>query len=250
MKWLSGKVIGNKQWAPGLFSLSFEAPLIDFIPGQFVQVCLDTNLKLFRPYSLLNAPSEPIYEIYYTLVKEGLLTPPLASLSRNDTVWISEKAHGRFILDEIDDADVLWCIATGTGLGPFLSMLKTSPPWHRFKKIVLIHSVRLSNELTHQDVISALKEKHAHQFHSLNIVTRERALNAFNDRVPSLLQSGALEQHLGLSIRADNAQVMLCGNPAMVNDVTKCLTQRGLKVNHHQEKGHITSENYWKNPLI
>jgi len=249
MKWIVGKVVEQKQWAPGLFSLYFEAPLINFIPGQFVQVCFDTQLKLFRPYSLLNAPHDSRYEIYFTLVKEGHLTPQLASLAKDETIWISEKAHGRFVLDEIDNADTLWCFATGTGIGPYLSILKTSIPWQKFKKIVLIHSVRYSNELTHQNVIQSFATQFANQFVSISVVTREKTLNTLNERIPLLLESNVLENHVGSKISAHNSQVMLCGNPAMVNDVTQYLTQRGLKVNHHNDKGHITTENYWKNPM-
>ncbi|MGD9591725.1 MAG: ferredoxin--NADP reductase, partial [Candidatus Berkiella sp.] len=186
------------------------------------------------------------YEIYYTLVKGGGLTSQLATVNVNDTVWISEKAHGRFVLDEIDSAHSLWLFATGTGLGPFLSMLKTRAPWQKYKKIILVHSVRFNAELTHQHLINEIVAQYPLQFQTISIVTREKTIGAFNERIPKLLQNGALEEQIGASIQASNAQVMLCGNPAMVQEVTQSLAQRGLKVSHHKDKGHISFENYWK----
>ncbi len=247
MKWLAGKVIEQKEWSAGLYSLTIQAPQIAFIPGQFIQVSLERDQKLFRPYSLLNAPDEPYYEIYYTLLKQGKLTPQLATLSENSPIWISEKAFGRFTLAEVQKAEFLWCFATGTGLGAFLSMLKTKDPWQKFNKIVLVHSVRYKSELTHLDLREKWEKQYKNRFHWVNIVTREQADDAFVQRIPVLLENSALEKQLGMTITNENAQVMLCGNPEMVNQVTLALTQRGLSLHHAKAPGQITVENYWKN---
>jgi len=248
MKWIQGKVVGQTEWAPGLFSLFIEIAAFDFLAGQFIQVSMDEEQKLFRPYSLLNAPAENVLEIYYTLVKHGALTPKLATLSPNDKVWVSAKASGRFVLNEVDSADILWCFATGTGLGPFISILKTKTPWERYRKIVLAHSVRYINELTHQLQVESWLENHSTKFHWCPIVTREPSKHARQLRITALLQNGELEAAIGVSLDKTNSQVMLCGNPSMVLDVTSSLTQRGLKTSHPKDKGQITIENYWKQP--
>ncbi len=246
MKWIQGKVVGQTEWAPGLFSLMIEAPAFDFIPGQFVQLSLDEGQKLFRPYSLLNTPDDNVIEIYYSLVKNGALSPRLTALSLNDKIWLSAKASGRFVLNEVQNADVLWCFATGTGLGPFISILKTKAVWERFSKVVLAHSVRYINELTHQLLIETWQENYATQFHWCPFVSREPCAHARHARITSHLENKALEQSLGIDLNKTNSQVMLCGNPAMVLDATQILTQRGLEMNHVNVKGQITIENYWK----
>ncbi|MBS0286413.1 MAG: ferredoxin--NADP reductase [Proteobacteria bacterium] len=248
MKWLQGKVIGQTEWHPGLFSIFIEAPPISFQAGQFVQLSLNSQEKHFRPYSLLNAPDDPVIEIYYTLVKQGLFTPALASLSTNSPIWVSAKASGRFVLDEVSQSNNLWCFATGTGLGPFLSILKTSEPWQRFKKIILVHSVRYHHELTHQSFIESWQEKYPEQFRWCGVVTREQVAHTLNNRIPMLLQTRELENTVACELSLQDA-VMLCGNPSMVSDVTQILLQRGMRLNQAKEKGQITIESYWKNKI-
>ncbi len=245
MKWVEGKVVELKEWAPGLYSLYIEAPILPFVAGQFTQIKSSPQASLFRPYSLLNSPSETLIEFYFTLVNQGELTPFLAKLSPNDKIWVAEKASGRFVISEVPDAKILWLFATGTGLGAFLSMLKTKTPWERFEHIVLTHSVRYTNELTHQLIIETWQEQYPN-FHWIPVVTREQSSHALRQRLPQLLSEGRIEEHAKLQLTKDNSQVMLCGNPAMIAQMTELLIQRSLLVNHVKNKGHITVENYWK----
>lgn len=250
MKWIEGRIRGQNEWAPGLYSLFVEAPILPFIAGQFIQMSLDDLAvpKLFRPYSLVNAPNDPLLEFYYTLVKHGELTPSLPKLSVGDSVSIAQRAHGRFILSEVPEAKILWMIASGTGLGPFLSILKTKEPWSRFEKIVLVHSVRYTNELTHQALIEMWKEQHARQFSWLPIVTREPALHTQRERITTLLLSGKLEALTRLTLSERTSQVMLCGNPGMIDEMISLLLKKEMTINRLKQKGHITLENYWKQP--
>ncbi|MBN9286385.1 MAG: hypothetical protein BGO43_12530 [Gammaproteobacteria bacterium 39-13] len=247
MKWVEGKICGQHEWAPGLYSLFVQASILPFEAGQFIQISLDApTYKLFRPYSLVNAPDDPTLEFYYTLVKAGELTPFLPQLSIGDSIGIAERAHGRFVLSDVPEAKILWLIATGTGLGPFLSLLKTKEPWSRFEKIVLVHSVRYSNELTHQALIEMWQEQYPQQFLWVPLVTRENAVHAHRERVTTLLLSGNLEALTQLTLSALTSQVMLCGNPEMIDEVVALLLKRGLTINRIKQKGQITLENYWK----
>ena len=248
MKWIEGKVIGQNEWAPGLYSVFIEAPILPFVAGQFTQIKADATQNLFRPYSFLNSPSDPMLEFYFTLVNQGELTPQLAALSPNDKIWVAEKASGRFVLSEVPDAQILWLFATGTGLGVFLSLLKTNTPWDRFEHIVLVHSVRYTNELTHQLLIETWQEQYPEQFHWVPVVTRDQSPHVFHQRIPQLVQDGALEAATKLTLSIATSQVMLCGNPAMVSDVAQQLSQRDFQINHAKKKGHIHVENYWKLP--
>lgn len=247
MRWVEGKICGQNEWAPGLYSLFVEAPIQSFVAGQFIQISLNApSYRLFRPYSLVNAPHDPVIELYYTLVKSGIFTPLLPQLNLGDRVSVAQKASGRFILSQVPSAQTLWLFASGTGLGPFLSMLKTKEPWSRFEHVVLVHSVRYANELTHQNLIEAWQEQYPEQFHWVAIVTRESIEHAQSKRMTELLQTGELEALTQLTLSAITSQIMLCGNPAMIDDMMELLLKRNLKINHLQQEGQITVENYWK----
>jgi ferredoxin--NADP+ reductase len=136
-------------------------------------------------------------------------------------------------------------LSTGTALGPFLAMLKTDEPWDRFEKIVLAHAVRTAEELTYQDTIRKLLAVNPGQLIYVPFVSREDTEFAVKGRIPQAIEDGRLEERGGAEIRAEDSQVMLCGNPAMVDDTSEVLEARGLKKNKRREKGQITTENYW-----
>lgn len=246
-KWIEGKVISQKKWSSELFSLFVAAPIPSFTAGQFIQVGVEINgNKLFRPYSLVNAPSDAILEFYYSLVPDGVLSKHLATLSSGDTVWLGASAHGQFVLAQVPSAQTLWLFATGAGLGVFLSILKTRAPWKRFGSIILVHSVRTKEALTHLPLISSWQEQHTKNFFWVPVITREKIKKTHNDRIVTLIQQGILEESLNLSLSSTTSQVMLCGNPAMIKEVCDLLLGRNFQMNRPRSPGQITIESYWK----
>jgi ferredoxin--NADP+ reductase len=155
------------------------------------------------------------------------------------------QANGFFSVTEVPPADVLWCLSTGTGLGPFLSILRTELPWQRFGRIVLVHAVRFAQELTYRDVVGGIGAAHPGAFTSVEIVSRELHPVALSGRIPDAIRDGRLEALAGIALSAENSQVMLCGNPAMVDDTQKTLEARGMRRHRRREPGQITVETYW-----
>ncbi len=245
-RFVAGTVVAHKEWAPGLRSLFVAATVEPFIAGQFTQLALDEELRLLRPYSFVNAPSQKTLEFYYSLVPGGTFSTRLTALLPGDTIFVAKRALGRFTLSGVPNADRLWLFATGTGLGVFLSILQTEEPWQRFQKIVLVHSVQRVDCLTHLDLIHRWQQQFPDQFQWIPIVTGKHHPGAFSVRVTELLANGQLEEKTQLQINTQSSQVMLCGNPAMIRDVCKILLERGLTLNHLSTPGHITLENYWK----
>jgi ferredoxin--NADP+ reductase len=246
-RWTQGTVIRHKEWTQGLYSLYVKADILPFVAGQFTQIGVGQETpKIFRPYSFANAPDEPALEFYYNLVQGGEFTPLIADLKPGSPLWVATKPSGRFMLSEVPAAHTLWLIATGTGLGPFLSILKTASAWERYQHIVLVHSVRKANSLTHQDLIELLHHKYPEKFKWVPVVTGEKNPGMQFERVTTLLKQDQFESLTGLTITPSTSQVMLCGNPQMVSDVTTILEQRGLMLNKMRHPGHITIENYWK----
>jgi ferredoxin--NADP+ reductase len=135
-------------------------------------------------------------------------------------------------------------IATGTGIGPFLAILKSEAAWQKFNKIVLCYSVSYSEELAYQEVIEQIAQKHVEQFCYVPVITRETFAGGLGKRVPSLLQDSSLEEYAGADISAENSHVMMCGSANMITDVSAELVARGMKKHRRRDPGHFTTEKY------
>ena len=245
-KWVEGTVVAQKRWTERLFSLRVNAELAGFEAGQFAKLALALGGEMVaRPYSFVNAPRERPHEFYYVTLPEGPLTQRLCKLDSGDTLYLAPRPSGFLVLSEVPASARLWLLATGTGLGPFLSILKTDVPWQRFKQVVLVHAVRHADELTHRDTIEGLLVRHGEQMRTVSFVSRERAAGSLHGRVPAAIEDGSLEAAAGVVLSAEDSHVMLCGNPEMVSDTVEVLTRRGMRKHRRREPGHITLENYW-----
>ncbi|ALP53887.1 ferredoxin--NADP reductase [Candidatus Tenderia electrophaga] len=243
---IQGRVVEKKLWTPRLVSLRFEADVQPFKAGQFLRVALELGGDLVgRPYSFVNSPEEWPHEIYFNIVEQGQLSPRLAALEPGDALWVNPVANGFLTLDEIPEVRHLWLLATGTGIGPFLSMLKTDGPWRRFDKIVLGHNVREARELTYQDSIDHLLQRHGEQLSYTPLVSREHVTYTLHGRIPINILNGNLEQHAGIKISPADSHVMLCGNSGMIEQTVELLAERGMKRHRRREHGHISSEQYF-----
>jgi ferredoxin--NADP+ reductase len=243
--WLQGRVTTNRQWNERLFSLRISVDIPSFRAGQFVRIGLEIDGEVVaRPYSLVNAPGETELEVYFNIVPEGPLSPLLAKLKPGDKVLVGEKASGFLVVDEIPECKYLWMFATGTGVGPFLSMLKTEQPWQRFEKIVLGYSVRTLSELTYRDLLQSLQEAHGEQLCYVPLVTREAVPGALSMRLLAAIESGVLESRAGILLTPEDSHVMMCGNSGMIADASALLETRGMRRHRRREPGHITTEKY------
>src|SRR5947209_8399015 len=159
-KWLTGTVVENRHWTETVFSLRLEGAPLDFQAGQFVRIALDINgERVARAFSFVNAPQDPVLEFYGVIVPDGPLSPRLATLKSGDALYVARNPAGFLVLSEVPDAETLWLISTGTGLAPFLSILRTEAPWHRFRNVVLVHAVRNAKELVYRDLILEISRK-------------------------------------------------------------------------------------------
>lgn len=246
--WREAAVAQVQEWAPGLRTVRLDLDLPPFEAGQFVRLALPAGAgeePVARSYSMASAPGEPA-EFFVVLVEDGALTPRLLTFEPGERLWVDPRPAGVFTLRRVPAAATLWLVATGTGLGPYVSMLRTPEPWARFERLVLVHGVRRAEHLAYQDELTRRSAEHGGKLRYLPVVSREAGPEgSLHGRITNLLASGALEARAGEALTAERSQVLLCGNPAMVDEMRALLEARGLRRNRPRAPGHITFERYW-----
>ena len=243
--WSDGRLVSRRDWAPGLSTLRIEAEVEPFQPGQFLNLSLagaaDDDR---RSYSIASPPGGPL-EFLVTEVTGGKLTPRLLGLAVGDALLVERKPQGFFTLRWVPEARELWMIATGTGLGPFLSILKSEEVWQRFERVVVVHGVRDAGQFAHRAELDAMKSARP-ALRTVGILSREApSPGVLAGRVTTAFESGALENAAGSTLDAANVHVMLCGNPSMIDEMTTLLAARGMRKHRVRNPGHITVEKYW-----
>jgi ferredoxin--NADP+ reductase len=144
----------------------------------------------------------------------------------------------------------LWLISTGTGIAPFLSMLRTETPWKRFRDVVLVHAVRHADELVYQDLLKKIRAEKAQQLRYVSFVSRQAVPGSLAGRIPEAIRDGRLEQAAGVALSPKDSptmgsHVMLCGNPDMLRDAAAALAERGLRKHRRRAPGHVSVESFW-----
>lgn len=257
-KWFQSKVLEKKVWTDGLFTISIDGSGVEsFEPGQFLHLAGYPNgiaddadeqtrekQRVNRPYSVASPHGDRL-DFFIVRVDDGELTPHLWKLEPGDSVEVSQKAAGRFTLKKTPDAENLWLIATGTGLAPYVAMLRTEEPWERYKKIVVVHGVRYANDLAYTEELKELEQARGGAFKLVQALTREPGEGAMQGRIPALVESGDLEKEVGWEMSKDASAVLLCGNPAMLDSMEEMLGKREMVKHRSKSPGQIVLERYW-----
>lgn len=247
-RWLDAKIVDRVDWCEGLITIRLDADIGRMKAGQFVDLGYypeEGAKRVARSYSVASAPGAPP-EFFVTLVEEGAFTPHLFTLGVGDSVLMRERGVGMFTLDRVDSAKSLWLVSTGTGLAPYISMLRTPEPWERFERILVVHGVRKQEHLAYQEELLAMSAAHGGRLSWIPVVSREpEAEGVLHGRVTGLLRDGTLEKYVEATVDAESAQILLCGNPAMLDEMTSICKERGMTENKPRTRGNITLEAYW-----
>ena len=240
-----GRVAARRDWAPGLITLTVDAAIEPFVAGQFVNLGLEIDGQFVRrSYSIASAPGAAL-EFYVKEVAGGALTPRLSRVEPGASVWVERKPQGFFTLAYVPPCRDLWFLATGTGLGPFLAMLRKGEVWERFERVSVVHGARHATHLSYADELRALSEAHPGRLAYTQLVSGGTPGAALPGRVTTALADGSLESRVGWTLNAERSHLMLCGNPDMILEVTAVLAARGLRKHRVRTPGHITAEKYW-----
>ncbi|QJC35675.1 FAD-binding oxidoreductase [Enterobacteriaceae endosymbiont of Donacia sparganii] len=248
-EWSIGNIKQIKYWTKNLFSIILNANVNNFFAGQFTKLAIEVNgKKIQRAYSYINSPKNKNHEFYISNIKKGKLSPYLYNLKINDKIMISKNALGTFTLNNIKSCTNLWMLSTGTGIGPYLSILQDNICFKKFTKIILVHSIRYIEDFSYLNLVKKIKKKYYNKLIIQIILTRNININnsILFGYIPDLIKNGKLENKIGIKINNKNSHVMLCGNPEMIKQTQKFLEKnRNLSKNLINKNGNITLEKYW-----
>lgn len=243
-------VLSVRHWTDSLFSFTATRdPSFRFVSGQFAMIGLEVNGRpLLRAYSMASAHHEDNLEFFSIKVPNGPLTSKLQHLKEGDIILVGRKATGTLVQDNLLPGRRLFLLSTGTGLAPFVSIIKDPDTYSRFEQIVLVHGCRQIAELAYGETIIADLSEHEFfgdyvrdQLTYYPTVTREPFRN--RGRITHLIDSGRLFADIGqppLNLAED--RVMLCGSPAMLADLRPLLDQHGFTEGSYVEPGHFVIE--------
>jgi ferredoxin/flavodoxin---NADP+ reductase len=247
-----------KPWTPKLFSFRLTRPAgYRFVAGQWARLGVlkaGQSAPVWRAYSIASATHDAYLEFYSIVVPDGEFTSELAHLTVGDTVLVEKLPYGFLTPARFVGGKDLWLLSTGTGLAPFISIAFDLDVWQQYEHIIIVHGVRLANELAYADTIAGFKTHEAFaDFFQDNprkliyqpCTTRDHAAGALHGRIPALIERGELEACVGIALDLDRSRVMLCGNPEMVTDTRNTLKARGMRVSKQAAPGQIAVENYW-----
>ncbi len=249
-KLMTETVTDVHHWNDTLFSFKTTRDAgFRFKNGHFVMVGLEHEGRpLLRAYSIASANYEDELEFFSIKVPDGPLTSRLQHLQVGDEVYVSKKPTGTLITDQMLPGKNLYLLGTGTGLAPFMSIIKDYEIYEQFERVILVHGVREISELAYSDYIE--RELPEHEYFGELVrdkllyyptVTREPFRN--NGRITDLMTSGKLFLDLGLpKPNLEDDRFMLCGSPSMLKDMTAILDERGFREVRNGHQGHYVIE--------
>jgi ferredoxin--NADP+ reductase len=251
-----------------------ELPIPAFEPGQFASLGLESSRietgqgldgasKLIAPprvsiapprvrivrraYSIASSPRETdAYELFVALVPGGRLTPELWRLAPGARCWVSPQVHGKFTLSEVPRDRDLVLVATGTGIAPFVSMLRTYRDGERWRRVAIVHGARRASDLGYAGDLEERVQQDARVSY-LPTLTRENgdSWSGLRGRVQAALEPEIFRERAGFELDPARCDVFLCGNPAMIQDVCARLTARRFTADGPHARGSLHFERYW-----
>jgi len=225
------------HWSDTLFTIkTTRAPGMRFRNGEFAMIGIEVDGKpLMRAYSMASSHYEDHLEFYSIKVPDGALTSRLQHIQVGDKLLVSRKPTGTLLWDHLRPGKRLYLLSTGTGLAPFLSVIKDPDIYEHFQTVILVHGCRFINELTYQKLITSELQSNEYFGDSVRekliyypAVTREPYRNY--GRITELIDSGKLMRDIGMPpFNVDDDRFMLCGSPGMLKSLSAILHARGFR---------------------
>ncbi len=267
---LTNAIVSRKiEVTPELIILQVKADGWDlpvFEPGQFAVLGLpgvaprsewsepeedmpNPKRLIRRAYSIASSSmAREHMEFYINVVRSGALTPRLFALERGDRVWLGPKVSGAFTLEQAPQTADVVLVATGTGLAPYMSMLRTHLPHDNGRRFAILHGVRHSWDLGYRSELTIMQQL------CINLTYLSLISRPANEPIPwsgmagyvqDLWAGGYLEKAWGKQPKPDDTQIFLCGNPQMCEDMLALLEAEGFREHTRKTNGQVHIERYW-----
>ena len=244
------RVLSVHHWTDKLFTFTTTRdPALRFSNGHFTMIGLRVNGKpLLRAYSIVSPNYEEHLEFLSIKVPDGPLTSRLQHIQVGDSIIVGKKPTGTLLVDYLLPGKRLYLLSTGTGLAPFMSVIRDPVTYERFEQVVLVHGVRQADELAYHDLVTEHLPQHeflgemiAKQLLYYPTVTRESYKNM--GRITDLMAKGKLFKDLNLpDLDREHDRVMICGSPHMLKDLKHMLEGRGFKEGNTSTPGDFVIE--------
>jgi len=230
------RVLAVRHWTDAYFSFTTTRDDgLRFENGQFIMIGLEVDGRpLMRAYSIASANWEEELEFFSIKVPNGPLTSRLQHIQPGDDILVSRKPTGTLLISDLHPGRNLYLLATGTGLAPFLSVIKDPATYERFERVILTHGVRNIEDLAYRDYITRELPRHEYLGETISrqllyypAVTREPFEH--QGRLTTLLDSGRMANDLGIeALDPEHDRAMICGSPQMLADFREILDRRGF----------------------
>ncbi|MBP6562505.1 MAG: ferredoxin--NADP reductase [Neisseriaceae bacterium] len=220
-----------------------------FDAGQFSRLGFEqAHGYIWRAYSVVSAEYEDTLTYFAVLIEGGPFSEYFKTMAVGDSILLDKSATGFLLPERFTDGTDLVMLSTGSGIAPFMSILKQPSIWTRFDRLVLVHSVSHGPDLVFNQQVAELKDhplvgEYFDQLIFQPVVTREKIAGALNARLPDLIKDDTLSAAIGLPFTQAATRFMICGNPDMVMDTHKALSGKGFNLNRVRVPGHILLEN-------
>jgi ferredoxin/flavodoxin---NADP+ reductase len=244
------RVLSVYHWNDSLFSFKTTRNQgFRFRNGHFAMIGLEVEGRpLLRAFSMASANYDEHLEFYSIKIPDGALTSRLQHIQPGDPILVSRKPTGTLLVDNLLPAKRLYLLATGTGLAPFMSIIRDPETYERFERVVVVHGVRRASDLGYSHTIERELPQHElvgdqvkQQLLYYPTVTREPFRN--QGRITRLVETGKLFADLGFPpLAPEHDRVMICGSPSMLKDLVALLRPRGFQEGSSDEQGHYVIE--------
>lgn len=245
------RVLTVHHWTDRLFSFTTTRDTgFRFSNGHFTMIGLrqPSGKPLLRAYSIASANYEEHLEFLSIKVPDGPLTSQLQHIQPGDTIVMGRKPTGTLLLDYLLPGKSLYLMGTGTGLAPWMSIIRDPDTYERFEKVILMHGVRQVEELAYRDYITQELPQHeflgemvSNQLIYYPTVTREPFER--QGRIGDLIESGQVARELGLpELNPETDRVMICGSPEMLKTLKELCEKRGFKEGNTSTPGDFVIE--------
>ncbi|GAP34845.1 ferredoxin--NADP reductase [Piscinibacter sakaiensis] len=247
---LEERVLSVHHWTERLFTFTTTRdPALRFRNGHFTMIGLRVDGKpLLRAYSIVSANYEEHLEFLSIKVPDGPLTSRLQHIQVGDSIIVGRKPTGTLVIDYLLPGKRLYLLSTGTGLAPFMSIIRDPETYEKFEQVVLVHGVRQVDELAYHELLTEHLPAHEligdlvrSQLLYYPTVTRENYVHM--GRITELIETGRIFSDLGLpAIDPAADRVMICGSPSMLRDLKGMLELRGFKEGNTSTPGDFVIE--------